>query len=215
MSQSVFFQGGTLVLGDVEHTTEVPDVFQWIKGRWRCEAHHYLAIKPWLFENRVRDNVPRWEALSLQLQETREPHDYQTAALDAWQKAGSRGSVILPTGAGKTFVAIQAIARSACSTAIIVPTIDLLHQWYARLANSFACEIGVYYGGEKTILPVTVTTYHSAGDLIAEHGNTVNLGDGVAPTPRLQNRTCSFHRIRLLTQPALVMSATDCQDCLS
>src|SRR5574341_555226 len=175
MSQSLFFQGGTLVLSDVEQSTEVPNVFQWIKGRWRCEAYHYLAIRPWLREHRIRDTVPRWEHLSPQLQETREPHDYQTAALDAWQKASSRGSVILPTGAGKTFVAIQAIARSACSTAIIVPTIDLLHQWYARLVNSFGCEIGVYYGGEKLILPITVTTYHSTGDLIAEYGNAFKL----------------------------------------
>lgn len=175
MSQSLFFQGGTLVLSDVEHSTKVPAMFQWIKGRWRCEAHHYLAVKPWLREHHIRDNVPRWENLSLELQETREPHDYQTAALDTWQQAGSRGSVILPTGAGKTFVAIQAIARSACSTAIIVPTIDLLHQWYARLVNSFACEIGVYYGGEKNVRDITVTTYHSSGDLIAEFGNTFKL----------------------------------------
>src|SRR5574341_259054 len=175
MSQSLFFQGGTLVLSDVEHSARVPDGFRWVKGRWRCEAHHYLAVKHWLREHGIRDSVPRWEHLSLQLQETREPHDYQTAALDAWQGADSRGSVILPTGAGKTFVAIQAIARSACSTAVIVPTIDLLHQWYARLVNSFSCEIGVYYGGEKLVLPITVTTYHSAGDLIAEYGNAFKL----------------------------------------
>jgi superfamily II DNA or RNA helicase len=47
----------------------------------------------------------------------------------------------------------------------------LLHQWYARLANAFACEIGVYYGGEKLVKPITVTTYHSAGDLVADAGN--------------------------------------------
>ncbi len=175
MSQSLFFQGGTLVLKAVEHSVQVPEAFQWIKGRWRCEAHHYLAVKPWLHEHGIRDTVPRWERLSLQLHETREPHDYQTAALDAWERAASRGSVILPTGAGKTFVAIQAVARSACSTAIIVPTIDLLHQWYARLVNSFGCDIGVYYGVEKIVLPITVTTYHSAGDLIAEYGNTFKL----------------------------------------
>ena len=58
---------------------------------------------------------------------------------------------------------------------VVAPTIDLLHQWYARLVNAFETAVGVYYGGEKTILPLTVTTYHSAGDLIAEHGNTFKL----------------------------------------
>src|SRR5687767_7829562 len=132
MSQSVFFQGGTLVLKDVEHHEGVPNVFEWIKGRWRCTAYHYPIIRSCLIEQGIHDTVPRWKHLSLKLQEIRQPHDYQTAALDAWEKSGSRGSVILPTGSGKTFVAIQAIARSACSTVIIVPTIDLLHQWYAR-----------------------------------------------------------------------------------
>jgi superfamily II DNA or RNA helicase len=35
--------------------------------------------------------------------------------------------------------------------------------------------VGVYYGGEKKILPLTVTTYHSAGDLMAQYGNTFKL----------------------------------------
>ena len=35
--------------------------------------------------------------------------------------------------------------------------------------------VGVYYGAEKIIEPLTVTTYHSAGDLIAAHGNEFKL----------------------------------------
>jgi hypothetical protein len=50
--------------------------------------------------------------------------------------------------------------------------LQLIHQWYARLVNAFQTEIGVYYSGEKSILPITVTTYQSAGDLISEYGNT-------------------------------------------
>ena len=61
------------------------------------------------------------------------------------------------------------------SAVVVAPTIDLLHQWYARLVNAFATEVGVYYGGEKKVLPLTVTTYHSAGDLMAEYGNTFKL----------------------------------------
>src|SRR5258708_24015660 len=41
----------------------------------------------------------------------RQPHDYQLAALAPWEKAERRGSIVLPTGAGKTFVAIHAIMR--------------------------------------------------------------------------------------------------------
>jgi len=109
------------------------------------------------------------------LQEVREPHDYQLEALAAWDEAGRCGSIVLPTGAGKTFVAIQAINHVRRSAVVVAPTIDLLHQWYARLVNAFAIDVGVYYGGEKKVQPLTVTTYHSAGDLMAEYGNTFKL----------------------------------------
>ncbi len=173
MSKHVSFQGGTLVLYDVE--TRPPAPFKLVKERWRCEGYHYGAIQAYLHEEAIQDSVPRWKPLNLTLQEQREPHDYQTEALTAWNAAGQCGSIVLPTGAGKTFVAIQAIQRVNRSTVVVAPTIDLLHQWYARLVNAFAYEVGVYYGGEKRVLPLTVTTYSSAGDLMAEYGNAFKL----------------------------------------
>ncbi len=175
MSKSVYYSGGTLVLRDVDTKERPPAPFKLIKERWRCEGYHYGTLESYLQEQDVRDTVPRWQALNLDMQETRVPHDYQVEALAAWDAAGQRGSIVLPTGAGKTFVAIQAIHRVNRSSVVVAPTIDLLHQWYARLVNAFATEVGVYYSGEKKVLPLTVTTYSSAGDLIAEHGNGFKL----------------------------------------
>lgn len=168
--KTLYFQGGTLVLGNVGEQDTVPEPFQWIKGRWRCEGYQYAALIPWLRRAGIRNLVPRWERLSYKLSDTREPHAYQLEALEAWEHSARRGSIILPTGAGKTFVAIHAIHRMKRSTLVVAPTIDLLHQWYARLVNAFQAEVGVYYSGEKCVLPLTVTTYHSAGDLIAACG---------------------------------------------
>lgn len=193
MNPSITFQGGTLVLRDVDQAIPVSEPFQWIKARWRCEAYHYPAVierlrKLTVGGRTVRDTVPRWRRLNLNFHDDRVPHDYQLDALASWQIFNHRGSIVLPTGAGKTYVAIHAIARVDRSTIIVAPTIDLLHQWYARLTNAFAgtpatmhdgeevpFEIGVYYGGEKNIQPITVTTYHSAGDLIADAGNQFKL----------------------------------------
>ncbi len=172
---SVSFLGGTLVFYHLDPSAIVPPALKWEKARWRCEAYHYPALQPWLREQGITDRVPRWERLKLVLHDNRQPHDYQLAALAAWEQADRRGSIVLPTGAGKTFVAIHAIHRAAASAVIVAPTIDLLHQWYSRLVNAFQTDIGVYYGGEKLVHPLTVTTYHSAGDLIAAYGNSFKL----------------------------------------
>ncbi len=175
MSTSIFFQGGTLVVQQGDEQEPLPPPFRFIKGRWRCEGYHYRELQPQLRELAIRDNVRRWQPLNVMLQEVREPHDYQLEALAAWDEAGRCGSIVLPTGAGKTFVAIQAIYRVKRSAVVVAPTIDLLHQWYARLVNAFNADVGVYYGGEKRVQALTVTTYHSAGDLMAAYGNTFKL----------------------------------------
>lgn len=175
MDASIFFQGGTLVLHDNNQLEQVPIPFRFVKNRWRCEAYHYHAIVPWMKEQGIRNSIPRWQRLSLDVHDTRELHDYQIKALEAWKQADGRGSIVLPTGAGKTLVAVHAIHHVSASTVVLVPTTSLLYQWYALLTNVFQTEIGVYYSSEKRVLPLTVTTYHSAGDLIAEYGNTFKL----------------------------------------
>src|ERR1700756_1043126 len=130
MKTSIFFQGGTLVLQGVDEHEHQPAPFRFIKGKCRCEAYHYGSLVPYLRERAIRDSVARWQSLDLTLHEHWELHDYQVEALAAWENAERLGSIILPTGAGKTLVAIQAIQRVKRSAVIVAPTIDLLHQWY-------------------------------------------------------------------------------------
>ena len=129
----------------------------------------------WLKAQRIRNRIPRWRNLDLSLHDGRTPHDYQLEALKAWRENGRFGSIVLPTGSGKTFVALRGVAETAVSTLIIVPTIDLLHQWYARLETAFQQPIGVWYGLEKEAHPITVTTYPSAWKHAEELGNQFKL----------------------------------------
>jgi len=94
-----------------------------------------------------------------------QPRLYQTEALGAWRDADCKGVVVLPTGAGKTLVALMAIAAASTHTLICVPTLDLLGQWRASLignTNLGEGEVGSWGGGEKDLKPVTVITYDSA-----------------------------------------------------
>ncbi|MCB8966373.1 MAG: DEAD/DEAH box helicase family protein [Ardenticatenaceae bacterium] len=157
----LFFLGGTLVLQGVGQETAVPPFFRWLNGHWRCEAVHYRHVLPWLRQQHLENRVPHWTNLDAALQDGRSPHDYQLESLRAWHAADRWGSIVLPTGAGKTFVALRALAETAVSALVVVPTIDLLHQWYARLEIAFQMPIGVWYGLEKDAQAITVTTYAS------------------------------------------------------
>jgi superfamily II DNA or RNA helicase len=95
----------------------------------------------------------------------REPRPYQSEALTHWTTEGSAGVVVLPTGAGKTFVAAMAIHEMGLWTLAVVPTIDLLQQWREQLSTLLTvplAEIGIFGGGEKELKPLTVITYDSA-----------------------------------------------------
>jgi superfamily II DNA or RNA helicase len=157
-----YFLGGTLVLENVSQKATPPAPFQWVNAKWRCPAVHYRTVRAWLYQQGIRNAIPRWQNLSLTLHDSREAHPYQSEALQQWQEGDRWGSVVLPTGAGKTFLALQAIAACAVSTLVVVPTLDLLHQWYAILENAFQTTVGVWYGQEKQLEPLTVTTYPSA-----------------------------------------------------
>jgi superfamily II DNA or RNA helicase len=93
------------------------------------------------------------------------PRPYQEAALDAWLGAGGRGVVVLPTGAGKTLVALLAIARQAVWTLVVVPTLDLLEQWRKAVVEILGAPeglVGVFGGGQRDLSPITIITYDSA-----------------------------------------------------
>ncbi len=176
MDKRLYFYGGTLVLEGVAHDErQIPTPFLWSHGKWRAEAYHYASVRPWLRANAIQDALPRWQSLNYTLYDGRQPHDYQAEALVAWKQAGYRGSIVLPTGAGKSYIAIRAIHQLNRSAVVVAPTIDLLHQWYRLLSHAFRVEIGVYYGAEKSVQPVTVTTYASFGNLMSNYGNFFRL----------------------------------------
>jgi superfamily II DNA or RNA helicase len=88
--------------------------------------------------------------------------DYQIEALRSWTRANCRGIVVLPTGAGKTVLAVKAIEEQQCSTLVVVPTIVLVDQWREVLEQAFNIPIGALGGGKEEIEPITVSTYNSA-----------------------------------------------------
>lgn len=86
---------------------------------------------------------------------------YQDAALWAWEQAGRRGLVVLPTGSGKTRLATAAVARLRGPALVLVPTRVLLEQWIAALSAVYPGRIGCFGDGRRQIEAITVATFES------------------------------------------------------
>lgn len=96
--------------------------------------------------------------------------DYQKEAIESWSQE-KMGSIVLPTGAGKTIIGLKIIEMINSPTLIVVPTLDLIKQWTQILSQSFNIEIGNIGGGTENIQAITVSTYDSAYIKASSIGN--------------------------------------------
>ena len=133
-------------------------------GQWQAAPYH-LALLQGAFGARLRLEFDAAPPLPFAVSLDREPRPYQVEALAAWQDHGGRGVVVLPTGAGKTYLALMAIAAVRVRAVVLVPTLDLLGQWRRALRDGLGLgddNVGVVGGGERDVRPLMVITYESA-----------------------------------------------------
>jgi superfamily II DNA or RNA helicase len=161
------FVAGTVEVSGLPPGTALDSVPELVEDRrsacHRAPAHRYAEL---VLELRARytldDQARQYEVLPFRARVTRVPRPFQSEALAAWSRQRGRGVVVLPTGAGKSQVAVMAIDHKLRSTLVVVPTLDLVRQWYDLLRVSFACDVGVVGGGDYRVEALTVTTYDSA-----------------------------------------------------
>jgi superfamily II DNA or RNA helicase len=165
------FDRGTLVLTGADRT-EAPrvgglDTWRWDArvGAWRCDAIRYADVRadlPRLSGMGWRDEVPEPIGVGWAKTELPELRAEQAEALAAWNHAGRRGQIIMPTGTGKTEVAFAAMAQTKVATLVVAPVRDLMYQWHRRILKTFGYDAGIVGDSLFDIKPVTVTTYDSA-----------------------------------------------------
>ena len=146
-------------------------------GRWRAPAWRYREVLTALHRSGAEyENTARgYEDLNTESLLVREPYPHQAEAVEAWWTGGRRGVVVLPTGAGKTYVAQLIIERIAKPALIVAPTLDLMQQWYGALSTAFDVPVGLVGGGYYEVEPLTVTTYDSAYIHMERFGNRFGL----------------------------------------
>ncbi len=146
-------------------------------GLWRAPAYRYRELVTVLHRAGVEmvNEAGGFEALDLRLRLERTPFPYQAEAVEEWWTKGRRGVVVLPTGTGKTYVAQLIVERIGRPSLVVVPTLDLMQQWYGELSTAFDTEVGLIGGGYYEPKSVTVTTYDSAYIHMERLGNLFAL----------------------------------------
>ena len=172
VSPSLTYRLGLAVLRGVPADEAPP----WLVRDDRLDAlvapgHRFSELRAWAADHGVADEGSAPADLDAPLLDPRDPRPYQREAVDRWRASGARGTVVLPTGSGKTLVALLAIDALQTGTCIVTPTRALVSQWFTQLADAFGADrVGAYYGDEKEVRALTVTTYHSAFQLMERWG---------------------------------------------
>jgi len=166
---SLCFAGGTLALegADREARTRLCSSTPWIwdprSGVWRCDAREYAAVRRQLAESGVlvEDRVPQWRPVRWPHVKIHPLRPEQEAAVAAWRPT-RQGVIVMPTGTGKTEVALRIMADRAVATLVVAPVRDLMYQWHRRILEGLGYDAGIIGDNVFRVRPVSVTTYDSA-----------------------------------------------------
>jgi superfamily II DNA or RNA helicase len=120
----LLYESGTLVATGASGP-DLPGSFVWDARtrQWRAPASAYREAVLRLREAETphEDLAADFERLDLESRVALAPRPYQKEALAAWRRRDLRGVVVLPTGAGKTAVAVRAMERVGRSALVVVP----------------------------------------------------------------------------------------------
>lgn len=175
----VRFDRGTLELHADRHTRDVPrTVHDPRSDTLRAAASALHDIAAWADGAGIRlEGDPR-DAWAMKPSAGLEPlglRDYQLQAIGAWEASRRRGVLVLPTGAGKTRIAIGVMRSTGLPSAVLCPTRALARAWVEQLAAWFEEPIGMVGDGVRRIERNTVMTFESAFRCMDELGDRFGL----------------------------------------
>jgi superfamily II DNA or RNA helicase len=181
MTPRLSFSGGTLLLescgaGVPPALPEAKWVWDRRIGAWRADAIEYADVLD-RFKAAgaaIDDRVPAWRPVRWPKVQIHPLRPEQQAAVGAWLVA-RRGCVVMPTGTGKTEVALSIMAQTATSTLVVAPVRDLMYQWHRRILAGLGYDAGIIGDSVFRVRPVSVTTYDSACIHAERFGNQFGL----------------------------------------
>lgn len=140
---------------------------------WRTDAMAYTRVREASDAANLPldDNVPAWESVTWPNARLRALRPEQMSAAAEWKNRGRAGIIIMPTGTGKTEVALSLMHDLSVSTLIVAPIRDLMYQWHQRIQTTLGYNAGIIGDNTFNFRPVSVTTYDSAYIHMEKLGN--------------------------------------------
>lgn len=127
-----------------------------------CFAIHYAAMLPAIRQQYAAFQfLPPWTTVTWPRLNLLPLRTNQQDAVAAWLPS-RQGVIVMPTGTGKTEVALQLMKELAVPTLIVSPVRDLMYQWHQRILERLGYDAGIVGDNTFNQRPVTVTTYDSA-----------------------------------------------------
>ncbi len=172
VSRSLSYRLGLAVLRGISADAAPP----WLVYDPRLDAlvapgHRFSELRAWAADYGVADEGSVAGDFDAPLLDPRDPRPYQREAVDRWRASGAQGRSCSRPGPARPSSRCLAIDALRAGTCVVAPTRALVAQWFTQLADAFGVDrVGAYYGDEKEVRALTVTTYHSAFQLMERWG---------------------------------------------
>jgi superfamily II DNA or RNA helicase len=129
---------------------------------WTCDALRWTEVREKLMRAGYHFPPHDWPSVKWGKGNRRTLRSEQMEAVKAWNQAGGRGVIVMPTGTGKTEVALQIMRENPVPTLVVAPVRDLMYQWHRRILSALGYDAGIIGDGIHRVQDVSVTTYDSA-----------------------------------------------------
>lgn len=161
---SLKFCAGTLLL-DATPPASTAKLWKWDsrQNAYACFALHYAEVARDVQAHlpACRVEAPNWPTILWPTPNLPPLRPIQQAAIDAWLPF-RRGVIVMPTGTGKTEVALSLMQRLAVPTLVVAPLRDLMYQWQQRIQDRLGFDAGIIGDNTFNQRLISVTTYDSA-----------------------------------------------------
>ncbi len=133
------------------------------QNAYSCFAMHYDRVLPDIRQQYPACLIdpPQWHSVKWPCPALPPLRPIQTESVAEWMKT-RRAVIVLPTGTGKTEVALRLMQDLSVTTLVVSPVRDLMYQWHQRILERLGYDAGIVGDNTFNKRPVTVTTYDSA-----------------------------------------------------